>query len=129
MSYSSTDSIRRAALLWSGRLTLDCKIYVNPDVRILNLANIFAHDEFAQTRFFSSVMILKLGSQFGKDFEEYGKLEGGTTKSEAGFLEYLSKWQDAELTKAERSKRFRNYLYNSILEDATNRTETANLHK
>lgn len=114
---------KAAALLWSGRLTFECKIYVNPNVRILNQTNIAAHDKFAQTRFFSSVMILKLGSQFGKDFEEYRKLEGATTKSEAGFLEYLSKVQDAELTRAERNKRFRSYLYNSVLEDATNKTK------
>lgn len=113
---------KAAALLWSGRRTFECKIYVNPDVRILNQTNIAAHDKFAQTRFFSSVMILKLGSQFGKDFEDYRKLEE-TTKSEAGFLDYLAKIQDAQLSRAERNKRFRSYLYNSILEDATNKTK------
>jgi hypothetical protein len=113
-----------AALLWGGRRTFECKIYVNPDVRILNQTNIAAHDKFAQTRFFSSVMILKLGSQFGKDFEEYRKLENGNIKSEAGFLGYLSKVQDAELSRADRNKRFRSYLYNSVLEDATNKTKS-----
>lgn len=115
---------KAAALLWSGRYTFECKIYISPDVRILNQTNIAAHDKFAQTRFFSSVMILKLGSQFGQDFEKYRQLEGDTTKSESGFLEYLSKVQDSELTRAERNKRFRSYLYNSILEDDTNKTKT-----
>ncbi|MBS3909581.1 MAG: HNH endonuclease [Actinobacteria bacterium] len=111
---------KAAALLWSGRRSFECKIYIRPDVRILNQTNIAAHDKFAQTRFFSSVMILKLGSQFGKDFEDYRKLEDGTIKSEVGFLDYLAKIQDAELTRGERNKRFRSYLYNSILEDTEN---------
>jgi hypothetical protein len=111
---------KAAGLLWTGRRTFECKIYVNPDVRILNQTNIAAHDDFAQTRFFSTVMILKLGRQFGKDFEDYRRLEG-TTKSEAGFLDYLARIQDAALSRAAIKKRFRSYLYNSILEDQTNK--------
>lgn len=110
-----------AALLWNGRRSFECKIYLDPDVRILNQTNILAHDKFAQTRFFSSVMILKLGSQFGKDFEDYRKAEDGSPKSERGFLEYLEKAHEGELSRAERNKRFRSYLYNSILEDQTNK--------
>jgi len=114
---------KAAALLWNGRRSLECKIYLDPDVRKLNQTNIAAHDKFAQTRFFSSVMILKLGSQFGKDFEDYRKLEDGTAKSESGFLEYLGRIHEAELLKAERAKRFRSYLYNSILEDSANKSK------
>jgi hypothetical protein len=110
-----------AALLLDGRKSFECKVYLQPDVRLLNQTNIAAHDKYAQTRFFSSVMILKLGSQFGKDFEEYRKLEDGSTKTEAGFLDYVSRTRDAELTRAERNKRFRSYLYNSILEDEKNK--------
>ncbi len=87
---------------------------------MLNQTNIAAHDKFAQTRFFSSVMILKLGSQFGKDFEEYRRIEDEQSKSESGFLRYLEAVHAAELTRAERNKRFRSYLYNSILEDEKN---------
>lgn len=114
---------KAAALLWNGRRSLECKIYIDPDVRILNQTNIAAHDKFAQTRFYSSVMILKLGSQFGNDFEDYRTLEDGAAKSESGFIEYLSKVHEAEITRAERTKRFRSYLYNSILEDAENKTK------
>jgi len=113
---------KTAALLWHGRKEIDCKIYLDPDVRLLNQTNIAAHDKFAQTRFFSSVMILKLGSQFGKDFEEYRRIEDGQSKSESGFLRYLETVHAAELTRAERNKRFRSYLYNSILEDEKNET-------
>jgi hypothetical protein len=114
---------KAAALLWGGRRSFECKIYIQPDVRILNQTNIAAHDKFAQTRFFSSVMILKLGSQFGKDFEDYRKQEDGSVKSEVGFLDYLARIQDSELSRADRNKRFRSYLYNSILEDADNKTK------
>jgi len=111
---------KAASLLWNGRKEFECKIYIDPDLRILNQANISAHDKFAQTRFFSSIMILKLGNQFGKDFEDYKNKEDGTTKSESSFLEYLEQ-KDATLTRAERNKRFRSYLYNSILEDESNK--------
>lgn len=112
---------KAAALLWNGRRSFECKVYIDPDVRILNQTNIAAHDKFAQTRFFSSVMILKLGSQFGRDFEEYRKLEDAAIKSESGFMDYVAKVHEGELTRAERNKRFRSYLYNSILEDADNK--------
>jgi len=111
---------KAAALLWNGRKTFECKIYIDPDVRLLNQANISAHDKFAQTRFFSSIMILKLGNQFGKDFEEYKNREDISTKSEYGFLEFLEQ-KDSTLTRAERNKRFRSYLYNSVLEDDNNK--------
>lgn len=109
-----------AALLWNGRKTFECKIYIDPDVRVLNQANISAHDKFAQTRFFSPVMILKLGNQFGKDFDEYRNRDDISIKSENGFLEYLEQ-KDPSLTRAERNRRFRSYLYNSVLEDENNK--------
>lgn len=111
---------KAASLLFNGRKEFECKIYIDPDVRILNQANISAHDKFAQTRFFSSIMILKLGNQFGKDFEDYKNKEDGSVKSESSFLEYLEQ-KDVSLTRADRNKRFRSYLYNSILEDDSNR--------
>jgi hypothetical protein len=111
---------KAAALLWGGRRTFECKIYIDPDVRVLNQANISAHDKFAQTRFFSSIMILKLGNQFGKDFDEYRNREDIHLKNEIGFLEF-SEQKDASLTRGERNKRFRSYLYNSVLEDDNNK--------
>ena len=111
---------KAAALLWAGRRKFECKVYLAPDVRLLNETNISAHDKFAQLRFFSSVMVLKLGSQFGKDFEDYKNREEQEAKTEAGFLDYLEQ-KDPTLTRGERNKRFRSYLYNSILEGAENR--------
>ena len=109
-----------AALLWNGRRIFECKIYVNSEIRLLNQTNIAAHDKFAQTRFFSSVMVMKLGSQFGADFEKYKNLEDGKAKTEAGFMEYLA-LQDATLTKAQLNQRFKSYLYESVLKDLENK--------
>jgi|GEM_PF-592877 len=110
-----------AALLWTGRKEFECKIYINPDLRILNQTNIAAHDKFAQTRFFSPVLIQKLGQQFGNDFEDYKNIEDGQAKTEVGFLEYLERVQDITMKRADRTKRFRSYLYNSILDDEKNK--------
>ena len=109
---------KAAALLWNGRKDLECKVYVDHDVRLLNQTNISAHEKFAQTRFFSSIMVLKLGLQFKGDFESYRDLEDGQPKSEAGFMEYLR--MNDNLTRGEANKRFRSYLHNAILESEGN---------
>ena len=112
---------KAAALLWAGRREFDCKVYIDPELRVLNQTNIAAHDTFAQTRFFASVMVLKLGGQFGKDFEDYKNREDQEAKSEAGFLTYLERVQDPTMTRQQRNKRFRSYLFNAILQDEDNR--------
>jgi hypothetical protein len=109
-----------AALLWNGRTTFECKVYLAADIRLLNETNIAAHDKFAQTRFFSSIMVMKLGEQFGSDFEAYKNQEDGRPKTEKGFLEYLGQREGAPLTAGEINNRFRSYLYNSILDAENN---------
>jgi len=109
-----------AGLLCTGRREFECKIYLSAEVRLLNETNIAAHDKYSQTRFYSSVMVLKLGNEFGADFERYKNLEDGVPKSEAGFMRFLER-DNALLTKGDRNKRFRAYLYNSILDDEGNR--------
>jgi hypothetical protein len=108
-----------AALLWGGRKNFEVKVYLNPDPNLLNTTNISAHDKFAQTRFFSTIMVAKLGSQFGKEFEEYKNIEDGTTKSEAGFLNHLK--EKEQLSQGEINKRFRSFLYHSVLDDEHNK--------
>ena len=110
---------KAAALLWNGRRELECKIYLDPNMRLLNQTNISAHEKFAQTRFYTSIMVLKLGSQFGGDFEEYKNLEDGSVKSEDGFIKHLRTKDN--LTHTEARNRFRNFLYNSILQEEDNR--------
>lgn len=82
---------KMAALLWNGQREFECKVYLSPDLRLLNDTNISAHDKFAQTRFFSSIMVLKLGTEFGTDFESYKNKEDDTSKNEAGFMTCLGR--------------------------------------
>ena len=110
-----------AALLWTGRRKFECKIYLDPELRLLNQTNIAAHDNFSQTRFFASIMVARLGTEFGNDFERYKQLEDGMVKSESGFLRYLEQDPTQMMTKAERNKRFRSYLYNAALQHPENR--------
>jgi hypothetical protein len=110
---------KTAALLWTGRRSFECKVYINPDLKVLNNTNISAHDKFSQTRFYSSIMVLKLGDEFGSDFENYKLLEDDAIKSEAGFLRYLGNQQS--LTKADLNKRFRSYLYKLVLDNPDNK--------
>jgi hypothetical protein len=105
-----------AALLWNGRRKFECKIYLTPEMRLLNQTNIAAHDKFAQTRFYSSVMVAKLGTQFGADFDNYKSLEDGQAKSEAGFMEFLAGQDGGTQTKGQLNSRFRSYLYSSVLD-------------
>lgn len=109
-----------AALLWNGRREFECKVYLEADLRLLNQTNIAAHDKYAQTRFFSSVMVLKLGSQFGADFDAYRNQEDDLTKSESGFMKWL-RGRDTLQTAAQLNERFRSFLYNSILQDESNK--------
>jgi hypothetical protein len=109
-----------AALLMTNRRNFECKIYVDPELRLLNETNIAAHDSFSQTRFFASVMVSKLGAEFGADFERYKVIDDGSPKSEAGFMRFLGRDANQALTKADRNKRFRSYLYNSVLQNPDN---------
>jgi hypothetical protein len=110
-----------AALLWTGRKQFECKIYLHPELPLLNRTNISAHDNFSQTRFYASIMVAKLGAEFGAAFENYRKLDDGTAKTEAGFLKFLEADIAQTLTRGERNERFRSYLYNSVLETNDNR--------
>ena len=110
-----------AGLLWAGRRDFECKIYLDPDIRLLNQTNISAHDKFAQTRFYSSIMVMKLGGQFGSDFEEYKNTDDGNAKSEAGFLKWLSRKEANAVTKGDLNKQFKSYIYNAIIDDETNK--------
>jgi hypothetical protein len=90
-----------AALLWNGRPIFECKVYVDPEMRLLNQTNIAAHGKFAETRFFSSIMVAILGSQFGIDFEQFKDLEDAQAKSEAGFMNFSAKKEGNTLTQGQ----------------------------
>jgi hypothetical protein len=108
-----------ASMLWGGRQMFEIKVYLDPDPQVLNNTNIAAHDKFAQTRFYSSIMVSKLGSQFGKQFDDYKNKEDGQKKSESGFLQYLR--SSEQFTVAEANKRFYSFLYNMVLDPEVNK--------
>ncbi|MDE5464374.1 HNH endonuclease [Bradyrhizobium sp. CSS354] len=112
-----------AALLMNGRRVFECKIYLNPNLRLLNDTNIAAHDAFAQTRFYSSIMVMKLGAEFAQDFEDFKNLEQPQIKNEQAFFHYVLSRPNAMLTKAELNRRFRAHLYNSVLTDQRNKLD------
>jgi hypothetical protein len=110
-----------AGLLWTGRREFECKIYIKYDIRLLNQTNIAAHDKFAQLRFFSSIMVMKLGTLFGSDFEEYKKSDEEQNKSEADFLRWLERRDAGTVKRADRAEQFRSFLYNSVIEHDDNK--------
>jgi hypothetical protein len=110
-----------AGLIFAGRKEFETKIYLEADLRLLNQTNISAHDSFAQTRFFSSVMVMKLGAQFGRDFEDYRSEDDNKPKTESAFLAWLSAKENFQVTQGNLKKRLRSFLYNSILEDPSNK--------
>ncbi len=110
-----------AGLLWTGRREFECKIYTDYDIRLLNLTNISAHDTFAQVRFFSSIMVMKLGALFGADFEEYKKSDDEPIKTEANFLRWLDRRDKGTVKRGDRAEQFRSFLYNSVIEDENNK--------
>jgi hypothetical protein len=111
-----------AALLWAGRREFEVKVYLTYDIGLLNETNIAAHDKYAQTPFPTPIIVIKLGALFSADFEEYKKDEGETTKSEAGFLKWLSRRDPFTSKKVDRTKKFRSWLYNSVIEHIDNKT-------
>ncbi|GFP33314.1 hypothetical protein HKBW3S42_01648, partial [Candidatus Hakubella thermalkaliphila] len=50
---------KSAAQIWAGRKEIECKVYINPDVRVLKETNLTAHDKLRQMPFFTSVLINK----------------------------------------------------------------------
>ena len=66
----------------NNRQAFECKVYLDPNLRLLNDTNIAAHDAFAQTRFYSSIMIWKAGAEFAQDFDDFKNLEQPAVKSD-----------------------------------------------
>jgi hypothetical protein len=78
---------KSAAQIWAGRRGLDCKVYINPDVRLLKDTNLIAHDKLRQMPFFTSTLIAKYSDIFKQEWEEY--LERPGSKNENDFVAFL----------------------------------------
>ena len=78
---------KSAAQIWAGRRTLDCKVYIDPDVRLLKDTNLIAHDKLRQMPFFTSTLIAKYSDIFKQEWEEYVERPG--PKNESDFAAFL----------------------------------------
>jgi hypothetical protein len=106
---------KAAAQIWAGRKEIECKVYINPGLKVLKETNLVAHDKLRQMQFFTSVLINKWASIFTEEWKEYMDLKGA--KSESGFVTFLAhkgKKKSEALTMIESN------IYDSILEDNEN---------
>jgi hypothetical protein len=68
---------KSAAQIWAGRKALDCKVYIDPDIRLLKDTNLIAHDKLRQMAFFTSTLIAKYSAIFQQEWQEYVERPGG----------------------------------------------------
>jgi hypothetical protein len=78
---------KSAAQIWAGRRVLDCKVYIDSDIRLLKDTNLVAHDKLRQMPFFTSTLIAKYSDIFKQEWEEY--LERPGSKNETDFVAFL----------------------------------------
>jgi len=107
---------KSAAQIWAGRKDIECKIYINPNLKVLKETNLTAHDKLRQMPFFTSVLINKWADLFKEEWQEY--IETSGEKSEKGFVTFLV---EKGKTRAEALNMIRSNIYDSILDDPENR--------
>ncbi|MCA9054887.1 MAG: HNH endonuclease [Planctomycetaceae bacterium] len=107
---------KSAAQIWAGRKLLDCKVYINPDVRLLKDTNLVAHDKLRQMAFFTSTLIAKYSDIFKQEWEEYVDRPG--SKNEADFVTFL---QARGKTKAEAKKMVRMAIEQDVIDNPDNK--------
>ena len=79
---------KTAAQLWAGRRRVECKVYLDPDKRVIKETVLAAHDKLRQMPFYTSTLISRYSALFKEDWEEYMERPG--TKSEKGFVQFLT---------------------------------------
>jgi hypothetical protein len=107
---------KAAAQVWAGRQAIDCKVYIEPDVRRLKETNLSAHDKLRQMPFYTSTLLEKYSAMASEDWEEFLMSPG--PKTEAAFVEFMR--AKADLTRAEAVKRVRSMIYRDLLEHRDN---------
>lgn len=107
---------KSAAQIWAGRRALDCKVYIDPDVRLLKDTNLIAHDKLRQMPFFTSTLIAKYSDIFKQEWEEY--LERPGSKNEGDFAAFL---RVRGKTTAEAKKMLQMAIEQDVIEAPENR--------
>jgi hypothetical protein len=107
---------KSAAQIWAGRKALDCKVYIDPDIRLLKDTNLVAHDKLRQMAFFTSTLIAKYGAIFQQEWEEYVERPG--SKNESDFVAFL---RVRGKTTAQAKKMLQMAIEQDVMEDQDNR--------
>jgi hypothetical protein len=107
---------KAAAQVWAGRDRVDCKVYIEPDVRRLKETNLVAHDKLRQMPFYTSTLIEKYAAMASEDWQDF--LSGGGPKTEVAFVDFVR--NRANLSRAEAVKRVRSMIYQNIIEHQEN---------
>jgi hypothetical protein len=107
---------KSAAQIWAGRKALDCKVYIDPDIRLLKDTNLVAHDKLRQMAFFTSTLIAKYSDIFKQQWEEY--LERPGIKNERDFVAFL---RTRGRTTLEAKKMLQMAIEQDVMEDKGNR--------
>jgi hypothetical protein len=107
---------KSAAQIWAARKALDCKVYIDPDIRLLKDTNLIAHDKLRQMPFFTSTLIAKYSDIFKQEWDEY--LERPGSKNESDFVSFL---RLRGKTTADAKKMLRMAIEQDVIEAPDNR--------
>lgn len=108
---------KAAAQIWSGRPTIECKVYLDPNPISLKETNLEAHGKLRQMSFYSHELMAKYADIFGEDWTQYMDSEG--EKSEKGFFNFLVNTKNK--SKAQARNEIALALYNEIINDPHNK--------
>lgn len=108
---------KAAAQIWAGHLTVECKVYLNPNERDLKETNLEAHGKYRQMSFYSHELMKKYADIFGEDWSDYMETEG--EKSEQGFFKFLINSRDR--TKSQARNEILLAMHNEIVDDPNNK--------
>jgi len=106
---------KSAAQIWAGRKVLECKVYIDSDIRVLKDTNLVAHDKLRQMAFFTSTLIAKYSDIFKQEWADYVDQPG--SKNEEDFVAFLRR---RGKTPSEAKKMLRMAIEQDILEDPDN---------
>jgi hypothetical protein len=108
---------KAAAQVWAGRSAMDCKVYIEPEIRRLKETNLSAHDRLRQMPFYTSTLLEKYADMASEDWEAFLLSPGSNT--ERAFGDFMR--ARANLTQAEAVRRVRSMIYRDVLDDPQNR--------
>jgi len=104
---------KAAAQILRGQKEIECKVYIDPDERLIKEANIAAHTRLRQMSLYTSITIRRLGDLARDYWEEWEKIPG--EKSEDSFVAFLI---GKGKRKSEAINMLRSAIYDAILQDS-----------